>query len=120
MRRGGLPIVYSCSGCSNVAQLANEVAVRLDHAGVAQMSCIAGVGGGVSSLVKVAQSGQPVIAIDGCPLHCAQACLEQVDVSPDEHVRLYDMGLKKRYGERYEEETVRFVESEVAGRIRQL
>ncbi|MFC3282033.1 putative zinc-binding protein [Litchfieldella rifensis] len=36
-------LIYSCSGCSDVAQLANEVALRLDHAGVAEMSCIAGV-----------------------------------------------------------------------------
>ena len=84
------------------------------------MSCIAGVGGGVSSLVKVAQSGQPVIAIDGCPLHCAQACLEQVEVTPDEHVRLYDMGLKKRYGERFGEQSIRSVQDEVASRIQRL
>ena len=45
--RQSRPLVYSCSGCSDVAQLANEVAVRLDHAGHAEMSCIAGVGGGV-------------------------------------------------------------------------
>ena len=39
------PLVYSCSGCSSAAQLANHVALRLDRAGVAEMSCIAGVGG---------------------------------------------------------------------------
>ncbi|WP_317850995.1 MULTISPECIES: putative zinc-binding protein, partial [unclassified Pseudomonas] len=42
-----LPLVYSCSGCSNVAQLANTVALRLDRAGLAEMSCIVGVGGHV-------------------------------------------------------------------------
>ena len=30
------PLVYSCSGCSNVAQLANTLAVRLDRAGLAE------------------------------------------------------------------------------------
>ena len=29
------PLVYSCSGCSNVAQLCNHLAVRLDRSGVA-------------------------------------------------------------------------------------
>ena len=43
------PLIYSCSGCSSAAQLANHVAVRLDRAGVAEMSCIAGVGGDVPS-----------------------------------------------------------------------
>ena len=41
-----LPLVYSCSGCSSAAQMANDLALRLDRAGVAEMSCIAGVGGG--------------------------------------------------------------------------
>lgn len=47
-----LPLVYSCSGCSNNAQLANQVAIELDREHTAEMSCIAGVGGGVMSLVK--------------------------------------------------------------------
>ena len=42
------PLVYSCSGCSSAAQLANHVALQLDRRGVAEMSCIAGVGGDVS------------------------------------------------------------------------
>ena len=33
--RNLLPLVYSCSGCSSAAQLANHVALRLDRAGVA-------------------------------------------------------------------------------------
>ena len=40
-----LPLVYSCSGCSSAAQLANHLAVRLDRDERAEMSCIAGVGG---------------------------------------------------------------------------
>lgn len=43
-RRSTLPIVYSCSGCSSAAQLANYLALRLDRSGSAEMSCIAGVG----------------------------------------------------------------------------
>ncbi|TAK94969.1 MAG: zinc-binding protein, partial [Aquabacterium sp.] len=40
-------LVYACSGCSSAAQLANHLAVRLDREGIAEMSCIAGVGGRV-------------------------------------------------------------------------
>ncbi|WP_279384630.1 putative zinc-binding protein [Vreelandella lionensis] len=29
-------LIYACSGCSDVAQLANSVALRLDHAGEAE------------------------------------------------------------------------------------
>ena len=93
------PLIYSCSGCSNVAQLANTLALRLDRAGIAEMSCIAGVGGGVSALVRTARSGRRIIALDGCKLHCTRACLANCDVTPDVHVTLSDYGVRKRFGE---------------------
>ena len=65
-----LPLVYACSGCSSVAQLANHCAIRLDREGWAEMSCISGVGGGVALLVKLARSGRPILALDGCALGC--------------------------------------------------
>lgn len=101
-----LPLVYSCSGCSNVAQLANTLAVRLDRAGLAEMSCIAGVGGRVASLVSKANSGRPILAIEGCPLQCVRGCLEQHGVKASQHVVLSKYGLKKRYGEDFSRETV--------------
>ena len=107
------PLIYSCSGCSDVAQLANNVAVSLDHAGEFEMSCISGVGGKVPSLVKTARSGRPITVIDGCPLHCARACLENIGVEPDEHVRLYDFGFKKHYGQSYGEDALEEVCDEV-------
>jgi uncharacterized metal-binding protein len=99
MSKRCLPLVYSCSGCSNVAQLANSLAVRLDRAGLAEMSCIAGVGGRVASLVDKANSGRPILAIDGCPLQCVKGCLAQHGVSASHHLILSQRGLKKRYGE---------------------
>jgi len=107
------PLIYSCSGCSDVAQLANNAAVRLDHEGSFEMSCISGVGGKVPALVKTARSGRPITVIDGCPLHCARACLENVGVEPDEHVRLYEFGFKKHYGQSYGDEAVEEVCDEV-------
>lgn len=91
------PIVYSCSGCSNVAQLANDVAIKLNTMGIAEMSCISGVGGNVRPLVKLAKSGRPIIAIDGCPLSCVAACLSQHDVKATHHLELTKaMNLQKR------------------------
>ncbi|MBD7978017.1 MULTISPECIES: putative zinc-binding protein [Pseudomonas] len=94
-----LPLVYSCSGCSNVAQLANTLAVRLDRAGLAEMSCIAGIGGRVASLVDKANAQRPILAIDGCRMQCARACLKQHGVTANIHVVLSQYGLKKRYRE---------------------
>lgn len=92
-----LPLVYSCSGCSSVAQLANQFAVRLDREGLAEMSCISGVGGGVPVLVKRARSGRPILALDGCVLACVKACLAQARVVATRHVLLNQHGATKRY-----------------------
>jgi uncharacterized metal-binding protein len=90
-----LPLVYSCSGCSNVAQLANDLAVVLDREGHAQMSCIAGVGGDVKGLVKLAKSGRPIMAIDGCKIACVQKTLARHNVTPQWHLELTSFGIKK-------------------------
>jgi uncharacterized metal-binding protein len=95
--RSELPLVYSCSGCSNIAQLANRLAIELDRDQVAEMSCIAGVGGGVKSLVKKATSGRKIISFDGCHLHCVKNCLSVHDIEPTYHYTLTDYGIKKKY-----------------------
>jgi uncharacterized metal-binding protein len=102
MQEKSLPLVYSCSGCSSAAQLANYMAVRLDRLGIAEMSCIAGVGGDVKPLVRRATSGRPVIAIDGCALACAKQCLERHGVKPVHYYCMSDYGVKKRYHEDFD------------------
>ena len=98
-----LPIVYSCSGCSNNAQMANSIAVKLDREKIAEMSCIAGVGGHVKPLVRKAQSGKPIIVIDGCPLQCARECLNNVGVEAEMNIVLTDDNLKKTFHEDYDD-----------------
>ena len=92
-----MALVYACSGCSSVAQLANQCAVRLDRTGKAEMSCISGVGGGVASLVKLARSGRAILALDGCALACVSACLQNAGVRPDRHLVLNRAGARKRF-----------------------
>jgi len=99
-----LPLVYSCSGCSSAAQMTNWLALQLDRTGRAEMSCIAGVGGDVPSLVRKATSGRPVIAIDGCALECARSCLARHGMEPAVHHRLNDVGVRKRFGEDFDPE----------------
>ncbi|HUH47424.1 MAG TPA: putative zinc-binding protein [Arenibacter sp.] len=101
------PLIYSCSGSSNVAQLANDIAVKINMEGIAEMSCIVGVGGKVKSLLKKAQSDRPIIVIDGCPLQCAKQCLTNVDIEPTEHIVLTDYDLKKRYNSKFDLEEER-------------
>ena len=92
-----LPLVYACSGCSSAAQLANHVALQLDRRGVAEMSCIAGVGGDVPYLLKIARSGRPIIALDGCPLVCVKSSLARHGIEAERHYQLNQYGVKKRY-----------------------
>lgn len=96
------PLVYSCSGCSSAAQLANHVAVQMDRRGVAEMSCIAGVGGDVPQLVRVARSGRPILALDGCPLACVKNTLARHAVNPARHYLLHQYGVKKRTHQDYD------------------
>lgn len=98
------PLVYSCSGCSSAAQMANYLALRFDRIGLAEMSCIAGVGGNVKKLVHTASSGRKIIAIDGCPLACSKACLRNHNIVPDEHFELTDWGVSKKMHEDFDME----------------
>jgi uncharacterized metal-binding protein len=84
--------------------MANHIALELDRQGVAEMSCIAGVGGDVPSLVKLAKSGRPVVAVDGCPLECVRHCLQRHDGTPDLHWQLGEHGVKKRYHAQFDPE----------------
>ena len=98
-----LPLVYSCSGCSSAAQLANHVAVRLDLEAIAEMSCIAGLGGDVPSLVRKAEdavaAGRALLAIDGCVLACVRNTLARHGLVPSHHVELWRLGVRKRQHE---------------------
>lgn len=112
-----LPLVYSCSGCSSAAQAANHVALQLDRRGVAEMSCIAGVGGDVPHLVKIAKSGRPIIALDGCALACARHCLARHEVQPDRYYQLQKYGVKKRYHADFDREQADAVVEQVIAAI---
>jgi uncharacterized metal-binding protein len=98
-----LPLVYSCSGCSSAAQLANHAAVRLDREGHAEMSCIAGLGGDVPSLLRKAHDAvkdqRPIVAIDGCVLACAKKTLARHGIATSRHVELWRLGVRKRLHE---------------------
>ena len=61
------------------------------------MSCIAGVGGDVPHLLKIARSGRPIIALDGCPLACTRSTLARHGIAPDHYHQFNDYGVKKRY-----------------------
>jgi uncharacterized metal-binding protein len=89
------PIIYSCSGCSNLASIAHDIALEMDRDGIAEMSCVSGVIGNVPSVKALAESGRPIIAIDGCSLACTKACLDACNIVPDHHFELSTYGIEK-------------------------
>ena len=113
-RNPDLPLVYSCSGCSSAAQTANQVALKLDRLGVAEMSCIAGVGGDVPQLLKIAKSGRPIVGIDGCVLACVKSSLARHDIAPRWYLQLHEYGVKKRYHSDFDPEQVEAVTRQIA------
>jgi len=44
------------------------------------MFCLAGIGGQLSGFVQSAKDVPQMVAIDGCPVGCAKAILEQANV----------------------------------------
>lgn len=114
---GEKPLVYSCSGCSSAAQMANFLAVKMDREGIAEMSCIAGVGGNVKKLVRTALSGRKIIAIDGCPLACSRACLGNHNIAPDIHFELTRFGVSKKQHQDFDMEEAARVMKEIESKI---
>ncbi|MCO6044355.1 putative zinc-binding protein [Aeoliella sp. ICT_H6.2] len=89
-----IPIVLACSGCSRAGQLANRVALELDRRGIAEMSCLAGIGAAKPLFLKKLR-GRQVWIIDGCPIDCSLGVLRQVHQQADLHIRLDKLGVQR-------------------------
>lgn len=88
-------IVYACSGCSDAGELADRIARQLNREGAAEMSCLAGVGGRVKSLVRKGEQAERILVIDGCPLNCAAHTLRLAGFQKFDHLELHHLGLRK-------------------------
>ncbi len=90
-----LPVVYACSGCSDAGELADRTARLLSQRNLGQMSCLAGIGGRVRSLVAKAEQAGEILVIDGCPLNCARKTLELAGFKNFQHLELHRLGFRK-------------------------
>jgi uncharacterized metal-binding protein len=87
--------IFACSGASNVGQIANKIAVELTKQEVGKMMCTVGIGGRINGLLKSAEGSEKLIAIDGCPLNCTKETLELAGFTPDRHIVISELGVKK-------------------------
>ena len=92
-----LPLVFTCSGCSLAGRLAYDLGQEFDRRGIAEMSCLAGVGAAKSHFLKQLR-GREVWIIDGCPIECGLGVFAQVRRQADVHIRLHELGVKKNSG----------------------
>jgi uncharacterized metal-binding protein len=88
-------VVYACSGCSDAGEIADRVARQLTRDGAAQMSCLAGIGGRVKSLIAKAEKAERMLVIDGCPLNCAAHTLKLAGFQKFDHLELHKFGIRK-------------------------
>lgn len=92
---GGNVMILTCSGGSNVGQLANQAAVELTQEGFGKIFCLAGIGGHLSGFVQSAKDVPEMVAIDGCAVGCAKAILEHAAIPLKGYVVLTDLGIEK-------------------------
>lgn len=88
-------MVLTCSGGSNVGQLANQAAVELTQEGFGKMFCLAGVGGHLGGFVQSAKDVPEMVAVDGCDIGCAKAILEHAEVPVKRYIVLTGIGIEK-------------------------
>ena len=88
-------MVYACSGCSDAGELADRIARQLSRDGAARMSCLAGIGGRVKSLVLTAEKAERILVVDGCPLNCARHTLQLAGFQNFDHLELHKIGIRK-------------------------
>lgn len=91
---GRTKLIYACSGAADVGEIADQVARKLRGDGFARMTCLAGLGAGLSGYVESAKGADENITIDGCPVACARKSLERIGVAPISYV-LTELGLVK-------------------------
>jgi uncharacterized metal-binding protein len=93
---GGAPtLIFACSGAADVGAIADQVGRKLTREGKGKMFCLAGVGGRVSGIMASTSAATRILAIDGCPLNCAKASLEQAAIDGFAHLQLADLGMAK-------------------------
>jgi uncharacterized metal-binding protein len=91
----GNVMLLTCSGGSNVGQLANQAAVELTQEGFGKIFCLAGIGGHLSGFVQSAKDVPAMVAIDGCAVGCTKAILDHAGIHIKSYVVLTDLGIEK-------------------------
>lgn len=88
-------VVVSCSGASDTAEIGDRAARLLNREKTAKMSCLAGIGGRVDTIMDNVKKSLFLLAIDGCDTDCSKKVLEQAGLVDFLHLRVTDLGMVK-------------------------
>lgn len=69
-------LFYACSGAADVGQIADLTARRLAKEKFGSMSCLSGIGAGLSGFLDSAKETDNIV-IDGCSVNCGKKMFEQ-------------------------------------------
>jgi len=80
--------VFYCAGASNVGQstmvgcvkAANELGYEK-----ASLLCLASISAGLNNITNAAKNAKGIVAVDGCPMSCAQKTLNKAGFDVDKH-----------------------------------
>lgn len=92
---GPKTLIFACSGGSNVGQISNEAAKRLDQDGMGNFFCLAGFAGDVSGIITSSREAENTVVIDGCNIACAKKAFERCNVPISTYVVVTDLGIEK-------------------------
>jgi uncharacterized metal-binding protein len=87
-------MILPCSGASDVGEIADKAARKLSNEEYGDMSCLAGIGAGLSGFIASAKGADEVITIDGCEVHCARKTVEKIGVTPKSYT-VTELGFEK-------------------------
>lgn len=87
-------LIYACSGAANTGLLSDSLARKLMNEGKGKMTCLAGIGAGLSGFIESAKSAEKNIVIDGCPVACGKKIFEKFNL-PFEHLITTDFDVEK-------------------------
>jgi uncharacterized metal-binding protein len=96
--------VVTCSGASNVGQIANQAAIELAKEKVAGFFCLAGVGAHIKGMVKLAKETGLMVSIDGCPVQCAAKTLQHAEIEPAIQIIVTEHDIEKSHDIALDEE----------------
>ncbi len=92
---GGETLILSCSGASDVGEIADRAARILRNDGAGKMSCLIGVAAGVDEITEKVRAANKILVIDGCSTGCGKQAMQQGAIEDYFHLRLAELGVEK-------------------------